>query len=174
MASREPLTSERWKGLLDPVREELGEGKVRGFGLNRYLEIPSRSGLAELRLGSGYDEHEIALVYLILHATKAARTDLRIGSTPRWRTGWQRLKTGDEAFDAAAETWAKTSGKPGGMPSKSARSAFLELVDQHPKVHLFVEGRDITVVRPGTHLERPQLTAFVLKAVACVDKLLGG
>jgi hypothetical protein len=83
------------------------------------------------------------------------------------------MKTGDEAFDAACQTWSKISGKPGGMLSKAARGALLGLIDAHPNVHLFIDGKDITLTYPGIDLGRPRLADFVLKAASCVDTILG-
>ena len=55
----------------------------------------------------------------------------------------------------------------------SARGAFLALADLHPAIHLFIDGKDISVVYPGTDLDRTLLSSFVLKAVSCVEKILG-
>ena len=173
------MTADRWKELLDAVREKLGEGKVRGFGLNRYLQIPSPVGVGELRLGGGHYDGDafVHSIYLIFHAGSEAPTDLRIGrmSKPtQWTKGWQELKTGDKTFDAQCQTWCKVSGKPGGMLSRSAREAFLGLLDLHQDMRLYVDGKDVTLSLPTTAVDDNRIADFVLKAVACVDRILAG
>jgi len=179
MGSREKLSSARWKELLIAIREELGEGKVRGYGFHRCLKIPSDAGVGELRLGGGRDDLDgeayVSSIYLVFYATTALTTDLRVGraSGPLYLDKWLKVQTGNPAFDRSFHTWSKNPDQARRLLSKAVRRAFDSLADEHPGTDLVVYGRNITLNRPGTEVDRSVLLDFVLKAVACVEQLLG-
>ena len=170
------LTPDRWKELLDGVREELGEGKIRGVQWRRRLELRSAAGVAGLWIGGGHDDETfVNCVFLSVHTSQRLPMDLVVSTHwPFFSSPWNPMPTGDPCFDAALKVWVKKRGHPRSPISGAARVALVDLAKAHEGAHLYGEGREVRVVRPGTNIGQPKLASFVLKAVAGVEAILAG
>ena len=175
---REELTPRSWKELLEGVREEIGEGNIKGFGLTRRLEIPSKTGTGKLWLGGApFDEDGLVTsTCFTFCARKRFPTDVRLGrhAEPIFRSkGWALLKTGDDSFDSEFGVWTSSLEKAGSLISGPVQRSLRRLADLHPEIRMYINRKEVTLELPGLVFKQAQLIAFVLKSVGCVHHLLG-
>ena len=160
------LTSDRWKELLEGVREELGEGRIRGIAWRRRLEFSSIAGKWELRVGG--DEDGPTCICVDFAGKKRFPAELQIGPGASGRG----LRTGDARFDAAGSVSTREPRKWEGRISPGIQSTMLRLWDLHPSSFLMVSKDSITVTLPGLVHDRSAVLSFLFQASSCVGEFL--
>jgi hypothetical protein len=160
------LTSGRWMELLEEVREELGEGRIRGVAWRRRLEFSSVAGDWELRVGG--DEDGPTCICLDYSGKKRFPAGLHVRPGPQGGA----IGTGDGRFDAAGSVWTGEPRKWEGRISAGIRGSILRLWELHPSTFLTVTRDSITVTLPGTLHDRGVVLSFLFQASACVGEFL--
>ena len=150
--------ADRWKELLEGVREELGQGRIDG----RRLEFSSVAGRWALRVG---DDSSICLDFA---GKKRFPAPLLIvpGSSGRG------LKSGDERFDSACTVSTGRPRKWEGRISAGIQGSLLRLWELHPSAFLKVSEQSITASLPGLVHDGKAVLSFLYQATACVGEFL--
>jgi hypothetical protein len=159
-------TSDRWKELLESVREELGEGRIRGIAWRRRLDFSSVAGKWELRVGGDEDGPTCICLEYTGKKRFPARADF-FHTPPRGS-----LRTGDKRFDAIGSIETTEPRKWEGRISAGVQGSLLRLWDLHPSTFLTVYKDCITVTLPGTLHDRDAILSFLFHASACVGEIL--
>jgi hypothetical protein len=161
------VTSGRWKELLEEIREELGEGRIRGVAWRRRLEFSSIAGNWELRVGG--EEDEPGCICLEFAGKKRFPDKLIV--SPRLPGGSSgTLRTGDARFDAAGSVSATRKWE--GRISAGIQGSILRLWELHPSTYLVAFGNTITVTLPGLVHDRDAVLSFLFQSSSVVGEFL--
>jgi hypothetical protein len=142
------LTGSRWKDLLSEIREELGEGKIRGLWHHRRLEVTSPLGTAALGLGgwANEDTYEFNCVCVFFEARRRIPLEVRVTAG--------QIESNRTAL------------------SMAVRRSLACLAELDPRIHLAVHGRDATLMLPGIAHDRSRIIAFLLQSMDCLGHLV--
>ena len=184
-ANPKTLTRNEWKNILHLLREDLGEGAIRGFGYRKRLCLSSAAGASEMGLGSwpsAYSDGEsFEPSWLFTHLTFRPEIPfqacVRLGKHAQtlWGMGkkWLPLETEDMTFDSAYRPITKDliSGKR--ILSQAARNTIDAVAEVPPQgITLVIDKRLVTLYKHKAVIDIAHLKEFMLRAIACVETLL--
>lgn len=158
--------------LLEGVREELGEGRIRGIAFLRRLEFSSPDGMWELRLGG--DEDGVYCTYFTFIGKKRFPAELHLGPRSEIPISdpWRPVRTGDPVFDSECSIWTKTPDPAGNLISEAVRRSIVDLWNVHPALSITVYPTNIVLTVPGLFHDNASLLGFLLKASPCAQAIL--